>query len=107
LVVVPGSLFSTTLRTALCWRDTVYDLIAQPVDAKRPVRISVKARTYKKGSAFVTYNDTDQFDWLAIVLLECGEDERRRLFLVPRDVSDARAKIDGPKAKTNERVLSN
>lgn len=79
-----------------------YDLIAQPKDAATPLRISVKARTFKRGSAFVTYNVEDQFDWLAIVLLECEEGERRRVFLVPHEESNKRAKKDGANAKTNE-----
>ncbi|TWI41068.1 hypothetical protein [Mesorhizobium tianshanense] len=45
-----------------------YDVIAQPFD--RPAqRVSVKSRTFKRGAAYVGYNDYDQFDWLAIVLL--------------------------------------
>jgi hypothetical protein len=43
---------------------------------------------------------SDQFDWLAIVLLP-GEDQAgRRIFLVPRNVADARAKQDKPTSKT-------
>src|SRR5438270_13747134 len=49
-----------------------YDVIAQPKDpivqsAKRnPLRISVKSRTFKSGGGtFVTYLETDDFDWLA------------------------------------------
>ena len=80
-----------------------YDLIAQRPESTTPLRISVKARTYKKTSGrFVTYKVSDQFDWLAIVLLECEGDERRQIFLVPREESDKRARKDGPNAKTAE-----
>ena len=80
-----------------------YDLIAQHPESATPLRISVKARTYKKTSGhFVTYKATDQFDWLAIVLLECEGDEKRQIFLVPRHESDRCARKDGPNAKTSE-----
>ena len=32
-------------------------------------RVSVKTRTFTKRHNFVSYNDDDQFDWLAIVIL--------------------------------------
>lgn len=55
-----------------------YDVIAQPWD--RPAqRISVKARTYKRGAAYVGYNDYDLFDWLAIVLLPAREFTERTI----------------------------
>ncbi|SKA23755.1 hypothetical protein SAMN02745126_04341 [Enhydrobacter aerosaccus] len=80
-----------------------YDLIAQREAEPNPLRISVKARTYAKGSGkFVTYNVRDNFDWLAIVLLKCEGDKPRRIFLVPRAVSDEKARKDGPNAKTAE-----
>ena len=80
-----------------------YDLIAQRPESATPLLISVKARTYKKTSGhFVTYKTTDKFDWLAIVLLECEGDEKRQIFLVPRNESDKRARKDGPSAKKSE-----
>ena len=45
-----------------------YDLIAQPSGAL-PQRISVKGRTFAKGSAFVGYKKHDVFDWLAVVIV--------------------------------------
>lgn len=44
-----------------------YDVIAQPV-GHSPQRVSVKSRTFKHGPSYVTYDDFDQFDWLAIVI---------------------------------------
>jgi hypothetical protein len=43
--------------------------------------------------------ETDSFDWLAIVLLGCVADRPRRLFLVPREVADAKARRNGPTTK--------
>jgi hypothetical protein len=81
-----------------------YDVIAQP-NGGLPQRISVKSRTYKSGSGkFVVYLETDDFDWLAIVILP-GENEReRRFFLIPREIADKKARRDKPSSKTaNER----
>jgi hypothetical protein len=76
-----------------------YDVIAQP-PSKAPQRVSVKSRTFKPGAAYVTYLETDSFEWLAIVLLPgCGE-SRRRFFIIPRAVVDAKARRDEPTAKT-------
>lgn len=76
-----------------------YDVIAQPVD--RPAqRISVKSRTWKKGAAFVDYNDYDQFDWLAIVLLSTEGSHLRTTYLIPRRDADLVARKDKPTAKT-------
>lgn len=69
-----------------------YDVIAQPVD-RLAQRISVKARTYKTGSAFVNYRDVDVFDWLAIVILPGEGQNHRRIYMVPRDAADAVASI--------------
>jgi hypothetical protein len=77
-----------------------YDVIAQPTEGTKPLRISVKSRTFKKGAAFVSYRETDTFDWLAIVLLECGTERKRRVFLIPRDLADAEARRDSPTAGT-------
>ena len=77
-----------------------YDVIAQPV-GQEPLRISVKSRTFKPGGGtFVTYLETDDFDWLAIVLLPGGPQQARRIFLVPRSVADAEARRDKPTSKT-------
>jgi hypothetical protein len=54
----------------------------------------VKSRTFKKGSAFVDYWEADTFDWLAVIILEGGEAPKRRLFLIPRAVADAKARRD-------------
>ena len=81
-----------------------YDVIAQPSGGGAPQRISVKSRTFKRGGdTFVTYEIADQFDWLAVVLLPGANQTTRRVFIVPRNVADARSKQDGPTAKTQER----
>src|SRR5689334_9259911 len=51
-----------------------------------PQRVSVKSRTTGKGH--IVAFDPATCDWLAIVLLE---GERRRIFVVPRDIADANA----------------
>jgi hypothetical protein len=66
-----------------------YDLIAQPQGGGTPQRISVKSRTFKRGSNFVQYYPKDEFDWLAIVLLPGEGQLERRIFIVPRAVADA------------------
>jgi len=77
-----------------------YDIVAQPSGGGPAQRISVKARTFKHGSdTFVTYQATDQFDWLAIVLLPGADQMERRFFIVPRAVADARATKAGATAK--------
>src|SRR5271169_3470778 len=64
-----------------------YDVIAQPKDGGAPQRISVKARTFRRGgSCFVDYWGKDQFDWLAIVLMPSADQPKRRTFIVPRSV---------------------
>lgn len=76
-----------------------YDVIAQPLG--RPAqRISVKSRTFKTGSAYVEYNDFDQFDWLAIVVLYGLECDDRAFYLIPRVECDRRARQDKPASKT-------
>ena len=65
------------------------------------MRISVKSRTYKKGPAFVEYNETDTFDWLAIVLLECPGSRPRRIFLLPRKLADSKARKNKLGTKTD------
>src|SRR5438270_2678466 len=76
-----------------------YDVIAQPIG--RPAqRISVKARTFKSGPAYVEYNAFDQFDWLAVVLLSGLESCERTIYLIPRAECDANARSDKPTSKT-------
>jgi hypothetical protein len=77
-----------------------YDVIAQPRDGTEPLRISVKSRTFKRGSAFVEYWAPDVFDWLAIVILPADTEAKRRIFLIPRAIADAEARRDGPTTKT-------
>lgn len=76
-----------------------YDVIAQPVGLD-PQRISVKARTFKKGAAYVGYYAYDVFDWLAIVLLPSLLLPERTIYIVPRDVAEPLARRDSPTAKT-------
>lgn len=68
-----------------------YDLVAQPPGSD-PQRISVKGRTFAKGSAFVDYRKHDVFDWLAIVIVPSAEGGQRSIYVVPRDVCDACAR---------------
>lgn len=76
-----------------------YDVIAQPVGAA-PQKISVKSRTFKTGgSTYVEYEDGDDFDWLAVVLLPGGGVTTRRLFVIPRAVADMSARRNSPKSK--------
>jgi len=76
-----------------------YDVIAQPVGSAAQ-RISVKSRTYKRGPAYVEYKEDDQFDWLAIVLLNPVDCTDRSIYLVPRTVADGSARQDSVAAKT-------
>jgi hypothetical protein len=81
------------------------DVIAQPktnvAQDREPLRISVKSRTFKSGSGtYVTYLETDIFDWLAIVLLPGGVQNERRIFLIPRELADEKARKDKPSSKT-------
>ena len=79
-----------------------YDVVAQSRDGSEPLRISVKSRTFKKGSAFVEYWMKDDFDWLAIVILPAGIETKRRIFLIPRSVANENARRDGEHTKTAE-----
>ena len=63
-----------------------YDVIAQPFDGT-PQRVSVKARTFKRGN-FVGYDAADCFDWLAIVILPAPGCAQRRIFILPRKAAD-------------------
>jgi hypothetical protein len=76
-----------------------YDVIAQP-EGDGPQRISVKARTFKKGAAYVQYLATDTFDWLAIVILANDESNARSVYVIPRGVVDAQAQRNAPDTKT-------
>lgn len=76
-----------------------YDVIAQPLVGPAQ-RISVKSRTFKRGSAYVEYKADDQYDWLAIVLLSADGAEARDVYLVPRPVADQHARRDKPTSKT-------
>lgn len=68
-----------------------YDIIAQPPHPAAPQRISVKTRIFAKSGNFVAYSETDPFDWIAIVILPGPGCEQRRIFVVPRNVADARS----------------
>ena len=67
-----------------------YDIVAQPPGGELQ-RISVKTRTFAKSGNFVGYNDDDQFDWLAIVILPAEDFERRCIFVIPHDVAQRRS----------------
>jgi hypothetical protein len=75
-----------------------YDVIPQPQGDGPPQRISVRSRTFKRGSdTFVGYDANEQFDWLAIVLLPGADQVTRRIFIVPRATADERARRVGSK----------
>jgi len=76
-----------------------YDVIAQPIRMP-PQRISVKSRTFKRGAAYVGYNDFDAFDWLAIVILPSAEMGAREIYIIPRAKADALARRDKETSKT-------
>jgi hypothetical protein len=76
------------------------DVIARPLDS-RPLDVSVKTRTFKPAD-YVAYRQADRFDFLALVLLPGNGLARRRIFLIPRLIADAKMKKDGPRAKTQE-----
>lgn len=77
-----------------------YDVIAQP-RAGPPQRISVKSRTFKLGSGnYVSYQEHDQFDWLALVVLQAATGGSRKIYLIPRSVAEQRARRDSETSKT-------
>jgi hypothetical protein len=82
------------------WRG--YDVFAQPPGNCKPLRISVKSRTFKRGSTHIGYCVTDHFDWLALVILpETGDGRtRRKIFVIPRKVADQKARRNGRKTKS-------
>src|ERR1019366_1925160 len=67
-----------------------YDVVAQSPGGKLQ-RVSVKTRTFAKTGYFVGYDNDDQFDWLAIVILPAEEFEQRRIFVIPHDVAQKRS----------------
>jgi hypothetical protein len=70
-----------------------YDVIAQPKDGGKPLRISVKSRTFSSESRGVTFDKNDKFDWLAVVLLECGPERNgREIYLIPGETARKKAK---------------
>jgi hypothetical protein len=90
-----------SLRVPDLWPS--YYVIVQP-SGRQPQRISVKSRAFKPGPAYVSYDEADIFDWLAIVILPGNTETRRRLFSIPRTLADAKARRDKPMSKTaNER----
>lgn len=76
-----------------------YDVVAQPLGGP-PQRISVKSRTFKRGAAYLEYNDYDGFDWLAVVILSAESSADRAIYLIPRLVADRLARRDKPTSKT-------
>jgi len=76
-----------------------YDVIAQPLGGHAQ-RISVKSRTYKRGPAYVEYKADDQFDWLAIVLMNGDIGSERRIYIIRKTQADASARRDSPTAKS-------
>jgi hypothetical protein len=79
------------------WPD--YDVIAQPKD-RVPQRIYVRSRTFKRGGdTAVDFNSNAQFDWWGIVLLPGADQTTRRIFIVPKEVAEARSKRNAPGTK--------
>jgi hypothetical protein len=84
-----------------------YDVIAHPPGNANPQRISVKSRTFKRGPAYIGYCVTDPFDWLVLVILPGDTETRRRIFVIPRNVADDKARRNQPTTKSaNERYWS-
>jgi hypothetical protein len=75
-----------------------YDLIAQP-SGLPPQRINVKTVSWSENpGSYVIYKKSDQFEWFAIVLVNCPE-HKRRVFLIPRLALDAKAMHGKPTSK--------
>lgn len=70
-----------------------YDVIAQPI-GQPPQRISVKGRTYQKQSSHFAdyYEGSEEFDWIAIVLLPNADLAERRIYIIPKSAFDAVAR---------------
>jgi hypothetical protein len=76
-----------------------YDVIAQP-KLGVPQRIYARSRTFKRGGdTFVDFDSTAQFDWWAIVLLPGADQLARRIFIVPKDIAEARSRRNNPATK--------
>jgi hypothetical protein len=73
-----------------------YDVVAQHPD-RGLQRVSVKARTFARSGNFVAFDNDDRFEWLAIVILPGGDSQRRRTFIVPRDVAWERSYVAEPR----------
>jgi hypothetical protein len=66
-----------------------FDIAADPPG--QPLqRVQVKSSTFAR-TRYIQWDNDDQFDWLAIVLLPAPGCSRRRIFIVPRDVVDERS----------------
>ena len=66
-----------------------YDLVAQPPRNTRPLRISVKFRSYKTAlGAYIGYEPAEQFDFIALVL---KYPSGLRTWILPRSVADETA----------------
>jgi hypothetical protein len=65
-----------------------HDILAQL--RGRPQRIQVKSRRYGVDTNFVGWYYVDDFDWLAVVLLNPPGYEHR-VFIAPRAIADQRA----------------
>jgi hypothetical protein len=52
--------------------------------------VQVKSSTFAK-TRYIEWSNDDQFDWLAIVILPAPGCDRRRIFIVPREVADERS----------------
>ena len=70
-----------------------FDLIALPIDGRPPQRVSVK--TARSKSVWIAYKLSDQFEWLAIVLVGSPH----RVFVIPRTVADQRQSSSKPTSK--------
>ncbi|WP_137179442.1 hypothetical protein [Roseomonas sp. AR75] len=87
------------IKVADNWPD--YDVIAQPLGLA-PQRVSVKSRTFTRGASFIEYDTRNHFEWLALVLLQCEGASERRIFVIPRQVAESRARRNGPTTKSHQ-----
>jgi hypothetical protein len=92
--------FTPTLKAPDFWPGC--DVIAQP-KGRAPQRISVKTRTYGRIDQSVGYDDIDEFDWLAVVVLLGPGCDRRRFFIVRRSVADERGSVENRRWKKDPR----
>ena len=77
-----------------------YDVVAQRFSGET-LKISVKSRTWKEGSAYVRFGALDMFDWLAIVILH---PTMRRIFVAPKQVALDRLKVTNAEGRRDMRV---